>query len=965
MANKEGAGVRTRIVTDQVGNTDRVITDWNLGRAKASMARQKAQGEEYAHELLYENDPEFKALVDQRDNLLEAKIDKADNEIDVTKLFNEVDKTQEKIKNYVKQHEQPKADNPLGANKEEVLGQDRGVTGQETKKPIEVSGKLASIIEEPTPQKAKQVSPESKKVTTSKIQPRKVSQKTKKVEGSPLKLSETNTKNVSISALKKDITTLKKSQVNTTKLNISQKGKDLVNKTAGEIKEKIEKHTGKVLTNKEALATAEKSSEIMEKAVGREATLQWEASLLNARKKMAYAAQTGRVDKDFIDGLIAIKTQGTDIARKLQSFKIGADPVDNTSMQAIIEAVLEHTDKVDEVLKAAQGVDFSNLKQATEFYRKFVKPNAGEWIDLLRYNSMLSSPLTHIVNTFSNAVNTIAVKPIEKALAGGFDFLGSKITGKERTMFAGESGAYVQGYFKSAKEAVKRFNDVLQGKRVYTNLDVKQIPVAVTGKRGAIASTLSFPLRLLEASDQLFTALSEAGEVSALELRAVKGAKVGNIATQAQEKAAYTIYRQGLFNENEGIVLNAIDHFTGLLQGARNSKNPIVSTISKFTLPFIQTPMNIFKQGIEYSPMGFSTLIGAKNKTEQLTKAVMGSAVFAGAATMLASNRLSWGEPTDAKLKAEYRAAGKQPYSIKIGNNWVSYQKLTPTIAFPFAMIASVDDLLKNKKIDDTTADLILGGVAKFGSFLADQSYVKSVGDLLAAAKGDEYAITQAISNYPQQLIPFRALSGWMTRMADDTQRIADNKAGFIDQQMQWLMTSFPGLSQKVPARTDEQGNPIKQPNRFLNAFSPVKMSAEDIEKSKRFEELLNLKKLNQNETIESKQITIKAEAVLKSVKNASTVEEKRQIWLNAIKENPALSKKMDEIAKEEAKGLTAVDREIKSLGVENGMRAKYIIQKMKELPTKEEKRAFYIDLMKKGLISDAVDKSIAEQLSK
>jgi hypothetical protein len=652
--------------------------------------------------------------------------------------------------------------------------------------------------------------------------------------------------------------------MNVKNLNISDEGKAVVTKVVEDIKPQIENSIGEVLTNKEAIRFAENSSKILEKVVGRESTLEWEASLLKARQKLSLMSESGKVDQEYIDTLRAIKTNGTDIARKLQSLNIDADPKENTTMQSIVEAVLKVNQNTDDILKAAEGVDFTDLNQASEFYRTFVKPTASEWIDLLRYNSMLSSPLTHIVNTFSNLMNTIAVKPIEKALAGGFDFLGSKITGRERAMFAGEGGAYAKGYFDNAKAAVKRFNDVMQGKKIYTNLDVKQTlkrtPIAVSGKKGVVVKTLSFPLRMMEASDQLFTALSEGGETAALQLRASKGVKVGDISTIAQEKAAYTVYRQGLDSKNEGVVLNAVDQFTKMIQMGRNSKNPVVSTISKFTLPFVQTPMNIFKQGIEYSPLGVLTMIGREggtvNKTEQLAKAVMGSAVFTGAATLLSSNRLSWTEPMDAKSKADYRAAGKQPYSIKIGDNWVSFQKLPPVIAFPFAMVASIDDLMKNKKIDDDAGDLILSGVAKFGSFLADQSYVKSIGDLLAAAKGDEYAITRAISNYPQQLIPFRALGGWMARLADDTQHLADNKAGHIEQQIQWLMTNMPGLSQTVPARIDSQGDPVKNSNNIFNSLSPMRATTENMAKANAFEQMLEMrnwvqlqKDLSDNET--------------------------------------------------------------------------------------------------------------------
>lgn len=621
--------------------------------------------------------------------------------------------------------------------------------------------------------------------------------------------------------------------INTDKLNISDESKKFINKTIEEAKPQFEEALGKTLTNKEMVEFADKTSQTLNRVIGRKQTKEFEAALLNTRRKLATLAESGTVDKEYLETLKTVKTIGADIARKLQSFSVEAGTTSLTK-QKILEAILKVNDDTDEILKAAKGVDFTDANQAVDFYRKFIKPTAGEWIDLIRYNSMLSSPTTHIINMASNLINSSVVAPIEKTITGTLDFLGG-VVGKERKAFAGEGIAYLGGYAKNIGDASHRFADVMTGKRQFTNLDLKFIPVASKGAKGMLTKALSIPTRLLEASDQFFTALSEGGEKAALGLRESKGVKTPLLEMKAKEKAAYRLFRQDLFDKNQGHLLDAIDQFTSKLMSLRNNKNPIVSNIAKFTVPFVKTPMNIFKQGLEYSPAGFATAFGSKNKMEQISKAIIGSSVFAGAATMLSSGRLTWGEPTGEKQRQEWRQAGVQPYSVKIGDKWYSYQKLVPSAAFPIAMVAAIDDMQKRKKLDDSTTEMILGSIAKYGEFLADQSYVKSIGDLLSAAKGGEAGIARVIGNYPQQLIPLRALGGWLARLTDDEQRKVDNKADFIDKQVQLLMMNIPGISKKVPARLDVEGNPIPNRNRFINAFSPVKVSTED----KKFKGLL------------------------------------------------------------------------------------------------------------------------------
>lgn len=617
------------------------------------------------------------------------------------------------------------------------------------------------------------------------------------------------------------------SLVNLTKLDVSPEAKKFLEATVEDVKPYAEKKVGETLTNKEMLEYAEKNARMLERAVGREQTMAWEAAMFNARENLARLAERGIVDQEYIDALVNVKALGADLGRKLQSLSIKAQPNEAKALDAVLEEVLKVADNAEEVLKAAEGVDFKNYKETAEFYRKFVKPRMGEWIDMLRYNSMLSSPLTHIVNIFSNLVNSALIGTAEKLTVGAFDMVRGTLTNTGRERFAGEAGVFLKEYMSNIGEATDRFAQTIKGERAITNLDTRSIPLATSGPAKAVESVLTVPMRFLEAADQFFTALTEAGELGALKYRQSKGVKVSAPIVKAQEAAQYRLYRQELFSEGQGTVLNAIDHVTNTIYNLRNSENPIISNIFKFTVPFIRTPTNIFKQGVEYSPLGVTTLAGASDKELQLAKAAIGTTIFAGAAVLLASDRLSWAEPTSDKERNMWRDAGKQPYSIKIGDTWVSYQKLPPPLAFPISMVSVINDAQKTRKIEDSTIEMILGGIAKYGSFLADQSYAKSMGDLLSAVKGGESDWARVIGNVPQQLVPYRALGGWLSKLLDNVQRKPDPEGTFIEKQVQLLMMNIPGLSDNAPARKNQFGEEITNDQNIINAFSPVRISEE------------------------------------------------------------------------------------------------------------------------------------------
>jgi len=761
----------------------------------------------------------------------------------------------------------------------------------------------------------------------------------------------------------KDSQNIQKDQVlNLDRLNVSQQSKDFINSTLDEIKPKIEEAVGKKMSNQEVIDYAKENSGILNKTIGRDKTLELGAEALNLRQQLAKMSETGVVTKDFIDTLIKDKAFSSNTARLLQQRSIMADPLAKNQMVPILEKVIEHVGNVDEVLKAAKNVDFNDFNQATDFYRQFIKPKASEWIDLLRYNSMLSSPKTHIVNAVSNATNSILLNPLQKAVAGGLDFLHHPFDYSKRKYFVGETGAYIKNYFKNSGKAAQDFANVLRGRSGFTNLDLQNIPIANKGFKGGVVKTLSFPSRVLEGMDQFFTGMATAGEKAALDFKVRKGVKVENIVERAKEKAAYTLFRQDLLNKDQGYALNVVDHVTSLFDRARNSPDPILSTVSKFTFPFLKTPMNILKQGFEHNPLGAITMWGASNKTEQLAKAIIGSSVMAGAATLAASNALVGEEPIDEKAKRDFRAANLKPWSVKVGNKVIQFQQLAPGISFPLAAVTAMQDAFANKKLDENGVDAILTGMAKNMNFFANQSYAKGMGDLIDSVRGGKEGITNLVSNYPKQVIPFRAFTGWITRLVDDVQRKAttDKKGiqGFVDKQVQQFMIDIPGLSGKVPARLDAQGNPIKNTNNVLSSFTPGNVSTINKEGL----DLYNLRNESRKMRSESTDIRsdLKQQAIQLDKQFLGMPKDEAKQKFNQLKsDNPPLYNVILDVIKDRRKGLTEQDQIIQGLGVENGDRAKIIRQQLDRLETPDERIAYALGLEKKGIINAKVKEQL------
>jgi hypothetical protein len=331
-----------------------------------------------------------------------------------------------------------------------------------------------------------------------------------------------------------------------------------------------------------------------------------------------------------------------------------------------------------------------------------------------------------------------------------------------------------------------------------------------------VLKPLQFIPRALEANDVFFRTLIRGGEKESLlkklarQGKELSEAKINKI---ADDKASYFVFRQALDSSNksgQGKVLANIDKLTESVYSLR--KVPGVS----WFIPFVQTPMNILKQGIEYSPLGLTTLPGAANKTEQLSKALMGSTVMAGAAWLAQAGDSTWAAPVGEKDKEAFYASGRQPYSIKIGDQWVSYSRLGP-LAYPIAMAAAIkhysqqDPKVATKGNLEKTAS-ILGGLAKFFS---DQSYMQGLGDLVKTVQGDTSAAKQFVTNAPSQLIPLESLLGWVARTIDPIYR---KPSGPIEQ----IQSQIPFLSKGLEPYRNPGGEPSVRQNAVFNSLSPV-----------------------------------------------------------------------------------------------------------------------------------------------
>ncbi len=264
--------------------------------------------------------------------------------------------------------------------------------------------------------------------------------------------------------------------------------------------------------------------------------------------------------------------------------------------------------------------------------------------------------------------------------------------------------------------------------------------------------------------------------------------------------------------------------------------------------PFRKTPANVAVRAIEYSPVGVAETIykgvkaakGEGTATDVINSAaknVTGSAL-AVAGYFLAKAGLARGGEDDDKLDAFQTMQGKQDYSIRIGDTWLSLSQFAPT-TIPFFMGVKFYELADGGQI---TLDDALGVLGCISDPMLDMSMLSGVNEALDAVSsfgGDSDALPKLLMN---SIVAYLSQGITNTLMGQFEQASEKNRQTNYATGDNWLGKSagytWGKLTAKIPGidynqqdyvdawgRTQPNGGPMM---RAFNAFINPTYGSED-----------------------------------------------------------------------------------------------------------------------------------------
>lgn len=519
----------------------------------------------------------------------------------------------------------------------------------------------------------------------------------------------------------------------------------------------------------------------------------------------------------------------SEAGRALSQFKALAKG--SKHRERIMAAFIERGGGRDGLEEAAEAI--IELQKVPGALNKFaadaVKPTGKDKAVELWYNSLLSNPKTHAVNILSNAITSALQIPEHAAAAmiGGVRVAASNASrikkvsanrrgvtvrlragqaGTDRVLMS-ELGPRVVGLLQGAEEGLRAFRYTLKTGKVPDHVSKVEAAQqeAISGIKGKIIRT---PTRLMSAEDEFFKAVARRSELAALSVRTARseGLKGEALTARIAELNA---------NPTAGMTERAMDYARYLT--FQRPLGPFGQDVMRWTsrtpilkgvLPFVRTPTNLVKFAAERSPAApilrevrADFKAGGARRDLAIARMTLGTGLGMLVASWAANGGITGGGPADRNKERLLRADGWQPYSVKIGDKYYSYQRLDP-LAMTLGISADFVDLQSamTDKQRENVAGLIAASMIQN---LANKTWMSGASDV-AEAIGDPQRYGEAYTRRLAGSLTTPAASAGLAQTVDPTMREART---ILDA----VRARIPGASQSLLPQRDIWGEEIER----------------------------------------------------------------------------------------------------------------------------------------------------------
>lgn len=479
-----------------------------------------------------------------------------------------------------------------------------------------------------------------------------------------------------------------------------------------------------------------------------------------------------------------------------------------------------------------------DVKQAARHMNTF---NTASYLGVLnesRINGILFSPISWTADAVGSAIKT-AWLPIDQMVGGAVSLDMHQVRQGARTFgalfsYLSDSFRMVGKAFKTGDNLLDRGGNFMAGEGMrhqitYENLkalrnktlgkapdaELSAVEELLCRQAGWVGTVLRFPSRVLLTTEEFFKQVNfraslhaqlydmafEQGmkddkNIAAFIANGLKecldaqtGAAVvtpNSIAEKALEYARKATWTQPL---EQGSYAADFQTFANKHPGMR------------LVVPFIKTPANILRDFTAHTP-GLNLVSsryrealakGGEEAARAKGQMATGCLLWASAGMLAYNGIITGSAPKDPKLRKALEATGWQPYSIKVGDTYVSYRRYDPIGMF-LGMAADFN-VIASEANERDAGQIASAMAAALTNNLSSKTYLQGLAETLEvlqdpARHGERYA-----GNMLSSFVPMTSLLRFTRQnMTDDAMRETRDI-------MDYVMNGLPGLSDTLPAR--------------------------------------------------------------------------------------------------------------------------------------------------------------------
>lgn len=442
---------------------------------------------------------------------------------------------------------------------------------------------------------------------------------------------------------------------------------------------------------------------------------------------------------------------------------------------------------------------------------------------------LLSSPRTTAGNLFANTMETIFKKGYVDPVSNATDALFKVFTGKRSRSMT------LRGLPSGAKEGaikgVKYFKTGYDPRNPNTKWDVRNIHFS-DKPAGKVAETYTQAIfRLMGAQDQPFYYANMRNSLYDQAITAAKNSKlkgaektafIKKYVTEPTKDALELADKEGRYAvfQNETALGKAASRLKGMEGPAGD--------VAEFVMPFSGVPSSIATRIIERTPVGTATEIVKQIRRGHFDQRAMTKAIANGSAVvplvgtgyaLAEADLITLGYPKDKTQRELWEAEGKQPYSIKVGDQWLSMNYFQPGGAI-ISGGAEYKNALDEGKSQSEALQI---ATASTGKAFTEQSFLKGVSGGLNAITDPVYAGEKFVDQTAGSVVPNFIRSG--ATASDEVKR----EARTVPDQ---IKRGIPGLRQTLDVKKDLFGRDVKEntsaPHALFNPLRPSRVQNAD-----------------------------------------------------------------------------------------------------------------------------------------